>query len=231
MHLPSRFRQSAAALAISLAGLGFAFGQELPSGAGPWQPLLEGTTLAGWTQHGGKAPFEVKSGEIVGTYVPEKHNSFLATKKEYGDFVFEVEFKANAVKGVNSGVQFRSHVREEKGIRRVFGYQAEIDPVEPAKTAGIYEEAARGWIADNRKSEVGKRAVASFKPGEWNTLRIQAVGDHIRTWLNGTPIVDFRDSTQASGFIALQVHSVPASIDETIRFRNPRISLISTPQP
>lgn len=227
MHLPSSLRGLAA---ILLAGMTFSVSaQELPAGAGPWQSLFDGRSLDGWTQYGGRAPFEVKDGEIVGSYIPEKNNSFLATKKDYGDFVFEVEFKANATKGVNSGVQFRSHVRPEKEIQRVFGYQAEIDPVEPAKTGGVYEEAARGWLADHRKSEIGKRAAAALNPDEWNTLRIQAVGDHIQTWLNGVPIADLRDATQASGFIALQVHAVASPIGETIHFRNPRIRLVTAP--
>jgi hypothetical protein len=204
------------------------FAADLPGDDGPWTPLFDGKTLSGWTQYGGKAPFTIEDDVIVGTYVPEKTNSFLATKKEYADFVFEVDFKANGVKGVNSGVQFRSHTRPENdGISRVFGYQAEIDPVEPAKTGGVYEEAARGWLADLRKSETGEKVKAAFRPSEWNTLRIQAVGDHIQTWVNGVPGADFHDATQASGFIALQVHAVGSPLNETVRFRNPRIRTIT----
>ena len=73
-----------------------------------WQSLFDGKTLKGWVQHGGKAKFEVDPNEqaIVGTTVPNTHNSFLCTEKEYGDFILELEFKVDP--NLNSGVQFRS---------------------------------------------------------------------------------------------------------------------------
>ena len=197
---------------------------EPPPGAGPAVKLFDGRTLDGWTQYGGKAPFAVKDGEIVGTVIEEKANSFLATKKEYGDFVLDVDFKIDSG---NSGIQFRSHIRPEGDIQRVFGYQAEIDPKEPAKIGGIYEEGARGWIHDLRKTDTGKQAAAAFKPDGWNHYRIEAVGDHIRTWLNGTPITDFHDAKTRSGFFALQVHAVEKNEGKTVHFKNITLHEIS----
>ena len=51
-------------------------------------------------------------------------------------------------------------------------------------------------------------AQKAFKPGEWNKLRIEAIGDRIRTWLNGVPTADILDNADAAGFIALQVHGI-----------------------
>ncbi len=44
--------------------------------------------------------------------------------------------------------------------------------------------------------------------GEWNTLRIRAVGDRVTTWLNGVRMVDLEDERigEAEGSIALQIH-------------------------
>jgi hypothetical protein len=44
--------------------------------------------------------------------------------------------------------------------------------------------------------------------GEWNTLRIRAVGDKTQTWLNGNAMVDFDDAKigAGTGSIALQIH-------------------------
>ena len=44
--------------------------------------------------------------------------------------------------------------------------------------------------------------------GEWNQMRIKVVGDHVQTWLNGNPKVDFHDEKigEAMGSIALQIH-------------------------
>src|SRR3954453_20820929 len=68
--------------------------------------LFDGKTLAGWEQHSGKAEYRVEDGTIVGKTVVNTGNSFLCTKKKYGDFVLEFEFKV--APGMNSGVQFRS---------------------------------------------------------------------------------------------------------------------------
>ena len=46
---------------------------------------------------------------IVGTTVLNSGNTFLATEKEYGDFILELDIKIESVKG-NSGVQTRSHL-------------------------------------------------------------------------------------------------------------------------
>ena len=197
--------------------------------ADEWTPLFDGKTLDGWKQEGGKATYVVKNGEIVGTAVPNTPNSFLCTKKTYGDFVLELEFKVDPV--LNSGVQIRSHVYKEdqvvtiKGKKRkktagtVYGYQVEIDPSERAFTGGIYDEARRGWLFPGkftlkRGKEAGKefttRGQESFKWDDWNTIVIKCRGNHIQTWLNGIARADFRDTDKEyftpEGFIGLQVH-------------------------
>ena len=57
-----------------------------------WVNLFNGKDLSGWKQLNGKAKYEVKNGEIIGTTVANTPNSFLATEKVYGDFIFETEF-------------------------------------------------------------------------------------------------------------------------------------------
>src|SRR5689334_927178 len=82
-----------------------------PALAGPWEPLFNGRDLAGWRQVNGSAPYTVVDGAIVGTTVAGSPNSFLATEKTYGDFVFECEVLQEGAS--NSGVQFRSASRPE----------------------------------------------------------------------------------------------------------------------
>ena len=108
-------------------------------------PLFNGTSLEGWEQHSGKAEYRVEDGAIVGRTVSNTGNSFLCTKRQYADFVFEFEFKV--AQGMNSGVQFRSQFFTEDTsfellgktykmkADRVFGYQYEIDPSARAYTA------------------------------------------------------------------------------------------------
>src|ERR1035437_4831138 len=68
-----------------------------------WQDLFNGKDLKGWKVLNGHAKFEVINGEIVGTTVLNEHNSFLATEKDYGNFILEFEFRLN--NKMNSGVQ------------------------------------------------------------------------------------------------------------------------------
>jgi hypothetical protein len=181
---------------------------EVPTGAG--HPLLANPQAAtGFRQLGGKARYEVKDGVITGTSVAAEPNSFLATQKEYGDFELSYEFKVDPK--LNSGVQIRSHSRPDYKNGQVHGYQAEIDPSPRAWTAGIYEEGRRGWLQNLTANDAARNA---FKQNEWNAVRIRAVGDSIRTWLNGVPAADLRDAGEIAGFIAFQVHGVGRDADK-----------------
>ena len=188
----------------------------------PFVDLFDGVTLAGFEQKGGKAVYRVEDGCIVGTTVPRTPNSFLCTKRHYGDFVLEYEFKIDGT--LNSGVQIRSHSIASDRKGRVHGYQVEIDPDVKRNrmwTAGIYDEARRGWIHNLKNNEPARKA---FKPEAWNKIRVAAVGDSIKTWINGVPAADLVDSMTASGFIGLQVHGVGNRKDKLeVRWRNLKI--------
>jgi len=186
-----------------------------------WQDLFDGKTLAGWAQRGGKAIYSVEDGAIVGRTVPNTQNSFLCTNKMYSDFILELDFKVDP--NLNSGVQIRSNSISEYQNGRVHGYQVEIDPSERSWTGGIYDEARRGWLYDLKDNQPAREA---FKNGQWNHLRIEAVGDSIKTWLNGVPAADLIDSMTRSGFIALQVHSTDSKEPLQVRWRNIRIQEI-----
>ena len=181
-----------------------------------WSAVNASPQFSGWIQRGGKASYRVEDGVIIGQTRPNQPNSFLCTLKEFSDFELEYEFLVD--KDLNSGVQIRSHARDD-GI--VYGYQVEIDPSPRAFTAGIYEESGRGWLKDLKDNP---DAQAAFKQGEWNRVRVIAQKNHIQTWLNGVLAADLYDSQTASGFIALQVHNVgdkPEPLE--VRWRNIRI--------
>ena len=189
---------------------------------GDWQLMLDGNSKDGWQQLNGQADYEVNDGVVTGTTKQGEPNSFLATQKDYDDFILEYEVMVDTA--LNSGVQIRSHQypadttititnsdgeQQERETQkdRVYGYQVEIDPSPRAYSGGIYEEARRGWLNDLSENEAARNA---FKNGEWNKYRVEAMGDTIRTYINGVPAADLVDPEGAdSGFIALQVHSIP----------------------
>ena len=183
--------------------------------AQPWESLFNGKNLKGWKQVTGTARFQARDGMIIGTATDSKVNSFLATTRDYDDFILEFDF---LTEGLNSGVQLRSHVNKEKG--RVFGYQFEIDPSERAWTGGIYDEVRRLWLYRMTENPAGK---AAYHTG-WNSARIEVIGKHIRTWVNGIPCTNLIDDVDASGFIALQVHTAsPEMQGSKVCWKNIRI--------
>jgi hypothetical protein len=187
---------------------------------GSWQSLFNGKDLHGWKQLNGKASYRVQNGEIVGTTTANEPNSFLATEKEYGDFILEFEFKVDST--MNSGVQFRSESKADYKNGRVHGYQYEIDPSKRKWTGGIYDEARRDWLYP---LDLNPAAKPAFKQNQWNKACIECIGNSIRTWINNIPAAHVIDDLTAKGFIALQVHAInnAAEAGKEIRWRKIRI--------
>ena len=194
-----------------------------------WIWLFDAKTISDWKVEGGTATYKVEDGNIVGTTVDGSKNTFL-TKGPFDDFV--LVFDVLCDKRLNSGVQFRSHVYKEdtpqesdpKRIREkgeVYGYQCEIVNQETGTAGNIWDEGRRTKWLDEFDDP---RAKTAFKDGEWNTYRIECKGDHIQTWLNGIPCADFHDDRDTSGFIGLQVHSIPKGEGPyKVRWRNIRL--------
>jgi len=185
-----------------------------------WQSLFNGKDLTGWHQLNGQAKYHVEKGEIVGTTVSNTSNSFLATDKDYSDFILELDLLV--ANEMNSGIQFRSISKPDVMNGRVHGYQCEVDPSTRAWSGGIYDEARRGWLYTG---ELNVAAKPAFKMGQWNHYRIECVGSSIRTWLNGVPVAYVLDDMTPSGLIALQVHSIDEKDQpgKQIRWKNIRI--------
>ena len=165
--------------------------------------LFNGENFDGWTQKGGDANYSISDSIIIGSTVSNTPNSFLTTDKLYGDFILELEYKVDST--MNSGIQIRSNSIPTYQNGRVHGYQIEIDPSKRAWSGGIYDEGRRGWLVD---LEDNPEAQQAFKQNEWNHYRIEAIGDSIKTWVNGVPAAFLIDDKTAEGFIALQVHSI-----------------------
>ena len=199
---------------ISLPNTAFAASED-------WEYLFDGKTLNGWIQRNGQAEYTVKDGMIVGATVLDTPNSFLCTEKMYTDFILELEFLVE--EGMNSGIQIRSNSFKHYKNYRVHGYQVEIDTSDRAWSGGIFDEARRDWLYSLKDKPEAQKA---FKQDQWNHYRIEAVGDRIRTWVNGVPAADLKDDMTSTGFIGLQVHSSEEA-GKKIKWRNIRIQDLS----
>src|SRR5690349_17683326 len=202
--------------------------------AAPFVNMFDGKTLNGWEVCNGSATYTIEKGVITGTTAKGSPNSFLCTKKDYGDFVMEFDVMTDPA--LNSGVQIRSHRYPEETTTTVFngkqsvqrkmpkcrvhGYQVEIAKEEAAHNGGIYDEARRGWLDMLKPDSPGVKA---YHDNQWNHYRVAAMGDSIKTWVNGVACADLRDPVDQTGFIALQVHQFSGEKATSVRFRNVRI--------
>lgn len=185
-----------------------------------WTPLFNGKDLTGWHQAVGVGEYTVQKHTITGTtHQVGGGNSFLVMDARYSDFILEFQFRMEEGAG-NSGVQFRSHIKDN-GL--VSGWQYEIDNSAKRRfTGGLYNEAGLGWAY---KLTFNDPARSAFKMGKWNKGRIEAIGNSIRTFVNGVECSNLLTDVDRDGFIGLQVHQVgdESTFGKTVQWRRIRI--------
>jgi len=160
--------------------------------------LFNGRNLDGWD--GDPRLWSVVDGVIQGSTegVTLEHNSFLISKRTYGNFILRAQMK---LRNHNSGIQFRSRALPEWVVA---GFQ--MDAAADNYWGNIYDErGTRGILVDSYKEKGSK--VVRLK--DWNDVEILCQGDHIQIKLNGLVTADLHDSTAAEGVIALQLHRGP----------------------
>ena len=175
-----------------------------------WVKLFDGKTLKGWhLLEGGK--WEVEKGILKGSsLLSEQRHGILVSDKTFKDF--EVEVKYKAVKG-NSGLYFRVD-KSGDGVG-VHGFQAEIDA--KADAGGLYETGGRAWVIQPAPEQVA----TWFKPNEWNTMKVRAVGGDITVWVNNKKSAELKnDSGRKQGHIALQLHG---NQDMEVHFKSVKV--------
>lgn len=187
----------------------------------PWVNLIQNESLEGWNIKGGEATYKNENGVIIGTTKANTPNTFLTTNEIYSDFIFEIDFKVDST--MNSGIQIRSNSLPYYRDGMVHGYQVEIDPSKRAWSGGIYDEKRRRWLHPLDKNPEAQKA---FKQNEWNHYRVEAIGDTIKTWINGVPASYLIDDKTKNGFFGLQVHSIgknKSKLGKQVMWKNAKI--------
>ncbi|WP_437221676.1 3-keto-disaccharide hydrolase [Planctomicrobium sp. SH661] len=195
-----------------------------------WKDLFDGKTIDGWKVLGGTATYRVEDGMIIGKTTEGSPNTFLC-KGPFSDFELELDVLCD--KELNSGIQIRSQIQPEdvstlpekdRGRKpgTVYGYQCEIATADSHVSGNFWDESRAGKWWDDFKDR--PEAQTAFKDDQWNHYRIVAQGDRLRSWINGIPCADFRDDTDASGIIGLQVHGIKSGTGPyQVRWKNVRI--------
>ena len=185
-----------------------------------WIRLFNGKDLDGWHNPYPHGTASVKNGVIE---LVADRKFFFAYNEKFSDFIMTAEIKLPKGKA-NSGILFRSQKKENGSM---FGYQAEVDGSDRRWSGGLYDEGRRGWIHPkkpernpyNEKNwkDTQKNAL---KRDDWNKYKIKCLGDHLQIWVNGVQTTDLKDSTDSTGFIAIQHHGEKGQV---YRFRNLRL--------
>jgi hypothetical protein len=184
--------------------------------------IFNGKDLTGWKQFTGnekqaKSKFSVTpEGWLNVTNGPGD----LQTEKQWADFVFQGECISNG-KHLNSGVFFRCLPGQYQQ-----GYEFQIQ--------NGYKENDRTKPVDFGTGAIYRRVpVRKVVPNdnEWFTMTLITHGNHIRTWVNGYPTVDWTDdrkendnarngSKLGAGPISLQGHDPTTNLS----FRNLKVA-------
>lgn len=160
--------------------------------------FLSGKDTAGW--EGLLDYWTVKDGVLTGSS-PQglKFNTFLCSKKKYGDFELQFQIRLKGGQG-NSGVQIRSEIFEPKTFA-VKGPQCDIGG---QYWGSLYGEHFGGMM----KAADAKLVKKVLKPDDFNDYHIKAVGKHVTIKLNGNVTVDGDfPKMPDTGIIAWQLHS------------------------
>lgn len=183
-------------LSLVVVGIIAAYTAGLSAQSG-WTTLFDGSTLDGWNPIG-DANWELADGAVQA----DSGSGFLVTPRSYGDFELTLEFWVD--EPANSGIFIRCADAQSVNDRNSYEvniYDTRAD--QTYRTGGIVHIASPSSVIN--------------AGGQWNSYEITARGDRLQVTLNGTEVVDVRDTQFSAGPIALQYGA------GVVKFRNVRI--------
>lgn len=169
-----------------------------------WRSLFNGHDLDSWQVSGEGATVLVDDGHIVALPQGVAGNTFLATEESFHDFILEMDLKI--IGDLNAGILLRGVSEATDKDDGLSGYRMEIDQSDRQWTGGIYEAEGRGWLSSLEGNEIARKA---YQPSTWNRYRIEAIGEHLRVWVNGVPTANLIDGNTSKGVIGFQAHQLP----------------------
>lgn len=148
-----------------------------------WIDLVDGSDHSAWRGYRREelpAGWRARDGMLG--FVPGVEGGDIVTREEYGDFEFELEWRVGPAG--NSGIFYRA--TEERDViwesaveMQVLDDEGHVDGGTPATSAGA------AYALYPPTADVVKPA------GEWNRVRIVALGPHVEHWLNGEKVVEY----------------------------------------
>lgn len=136
----------------------------------------------------------------------KQSGSMLRSEKKFGDFILELDARWQG--DPDSGVVIR-----EPALQVQIGTSIS----QKRDLTGSFYISKEGYP----ERGPAKEAARVLKRGDWNTIRVEALGSTFKVSLNGTPASQFTDAKYAApGPIGLQIHQ---KLTMKVEFRNIRI--------
>jgi hypothetical protein len=193
------------------------------------QPLMNGVDLSGWksvpTKPDAKsvAEFQWADGAVRVKGGP----GFLETEKTYGDFIFQIDAATHA-RDLNSGFFFRAV--EGTAAAPSNGYEVQVNNMREGDDRTKPDKTQQGTGAIFRRATARVVAADDF---QWTTITLVASGPQFATWVNGYPVVAWKDERPAdenprkglrleAGHISLQGHDPTTDVS----FRKAKIGVL-----
>jgi hypothetical protein len=170
---------------------------------------LEDGGLGAWTTIDGMWAIEEMAGApsgrrvLVQRAVENVFNVIVAPGGPYTDIDASVQFKPiSGREDASGGIVFRFHDGKYYVIR-----------------ANALENNFNLYAYDRGRRQLAGVRVSAPALGQWHTVRVVAVGDHIQGYLDGTLRLDYRDRRFGSGRVGLwtKADSVTAFDDLVVR--------------
>lgn len=175
--------------------------------ASDWVTLFNGKDLTGWKVPPTNLFWKVVNGVLVGENDETLKGSMLYTEKSYQDFIFEADVRWDG--DIDSGYMVR---RPELQMQIGISSSLKRD-----MTCSFYTGGTERYPVAGQAKEVNKY----LKPGQWNTIRLQAKGNTFTVWLNGHQVTEYtNDKYSGAAPIGLQIHP---KVKMKVEFRNIRI--------
>lgn len=197
-------KQALTSLALLSVGLfashALANGPDAKPAAGYSLALFDGQTLNGWHVTGSQAVVD------DGAILLKSGDGFVRTDHRYGDFVLELDWKAERDKAWDSGIYIRC---ELPAGERPWPARYQINLLQG------HEGDLLGLKGKNAKS------TGLVKPGEWNHFKLTVIGDTAALEINGKPAWKTDGLEAPSGYIGFQ-----SEVDGggQFRFRNIQVT-------
>ncbi|SRR6266581_4086126 len=170
---------------------------------------FEAKGLEGWTTVDGQWAVEEMAGAPSGKRVlvqratRNQFNVIVAPTSAYTDVDVSMKFKPiSGQEDASGGIVFRLTEGKYYVVR-----------------ANALEDNFRLYYYDRGRRQLATATVRVPALGQWHTVRLVAIGDHMQAWLDGKLYLDHRDSRFKSGRVGLwtKADSITAFDDLTIR--------------